>query len=225
MADEKSLKTLLCILKHRIDGNYTTLHAESDFIFNQYFDKKIIKLSEFEKFVDCGGFIGDTTEMFINHVTNFSKIYFYEPQSDNFNKASTYLSSWEKDVFDKIILRNVGVGKENALLKIKANGANSTISSEKGCEIEVVSLDNDIKEPISFIKMDIEGSELDALNGAKRHIIDEKPKLAICVYHKPNDLWEISELILEMNPSYKLYLRQYKLDDGNNPYESVLYAI
>ena len=86
-------------------------------------------------------------------------------------------------------------------------------------------LDDDINEPVTFIKMDIEGFELDALMGSKHHIIMEKPKLAICVYHKPDDLWQIPEYILQLNPSYKLYLRQYKAGDGNNAWESVLYAV
>ena len=121
--------------------------------------------------------------------------------------------------------RNAGVGKENLSLKIASGGAGSHISNAGDQDGQIVSLDDDVKEPISFIKMDIEGFELDALEGAKNHIITEKPKLAICVYHKPDDLWQIPEYILNLNPSYKLYLRQYKYGDGNNPWESVLYAV
>ncbi|MBO5118814.1 hypothetical protein J6B78_02715, partial [Methanocorpusculum sp.] len=64
-----------------------------------------------------------------------------------------------------------------------------------------------------------------ALKGARNHILAEKPKLAICVYHKPDDLWEIPEYILSLNPKYKLYLRQYMFGNGENPWETVLYAV
>ena len=74
---------------------------------------------------------------------------------------------------------------------------------------------------ITFIKMDIEGSEIPALRGAKEIIETQKPKLAICVYHKPEDIWEIPELILDYVPEYRLYLRHYSITYT----ETVLYAI
>ena len=225
LGDEKSRQTLMCILRYRVTGDFNLLHAESDFIFNQYFDKSIMKFTDHEVFVDCGGFVGDTTEMFISRLRNFSRIYTYEPENENYQKAIQYLSTWEYDVYDKINLRNAGVGKRSEILKILSGGAGSHVSETGDQEVHIVSLDEDIREPISFIKMDIEGFELDALEGAKNHIILEKPKLAICVYHKPDDLWKIPEYILQLDHSYRLYLRQYKYGDGQNPWESVLYAV
>ena len=74
---------------------------------------------------------------------------------------------------------------------------------------------------VTFLKMDIEGSELAALRGAERIIREQRPKLAICVYHKPEDLWEIPSLLLSYHPDYKLYLRHYSINET----ETVLYAI
>jgi hypothetical protein len=68
--------------------------------------------------------------------------------------------------------------------------------------------------------MDIEGAELNALKGARRIIEEQTPKLAICVYHKPKDIWEIPQLILDICPRYKFYLRHYSF----SPTETVLYA-
>jgi len=76
-------------------------------------------------------------------------------------------------------------------------------------------------EKATFIKMDIEGSELEALKGAQNQIKVNKPKLAICVYHKETDLITIPQFILSLNPDYKLYLRHY----GNFSTELVLYAL
>lgn len=77
------------------------------------------------------------------------------------------------------------------------------------------------EERVTFIKMDIEGTELELLKGAGRIIREQKPKLAICVYHKKEDIFDIPEYILNLNPKYKLYLRHYTLGE----WDTVLYAI
>ena len=69
--------------------------------------------------------------------------------------------------------------------------------------------------------MDIEGSELAALRGARQCILENKPKLAVCLYHKPQDMWEIPLMIKEMLPEYKIYIRHHT--DLLN--ETVCYAV
>ena len=90
-------------------------------------------------------------------------------------------------------------------------------------KIEVDRLEDMISEdePITFIKMDLEGAEYEALIGAKKIIKKWKPKLAISLYHKPEDVWELPSLILDMNPSYSLYLSHYSIATA----ETVLYAL
>lgn len=91
-----------------------------------------------------------------------------------------------------------------------------------GISIPVTTVDNELKsEKVTFIKMDIEGAELESLKGCKRTILNNKPKLAICVYHKPEDIWEIPSIILEYFSEYKLYLRHYSFAGS----ETVLYAL
>ena len=74
---------------------------------------------------------------------------------------------------------------------------------------------------VDFIKMDIEGAELSALMGAKNTIKKFKPNLAICVYHKKDDLIEIPKYIKSINPGYDLYFNYYT-DIG---WEAVIYAV
>ena len=76
-------------------------------------------------------------------------------------------------------------------------------------------------DKVSFIKMDIEGAELKALEGAKETISKYKPRLAICIYHKYEDIYEIGDYILTLNPNYKLYIRHYT----TCMWETVLYAV
>lgn len=86
----------------------------------------------------------------------------------------------------------------------------------------MVDLDSVVKgEEVSFIKMDIEGAEEKALSGAKRIITEQKPKLAICVYHKTEDIIELPALVLSMRPDYKLAFRHYS---ANSASETVVYA-
>ena len=71
----------------------------------------------------------------------------------------------------------------------------------------MVTLDEDIKEKITTLKMDIEGFEQKAILGATNHIKNDKPKLLLSVYHNNEDLWKIPRMIEEICPGYKFYLR------------------
>lgn len=82
-------------------------------------------------------------------------------------------------------------------------------------------MDNLISEKVTFIKMDIEGAEYNALLGCKKIIREQKPKLAICIYHKPEDIIEIPELILSINKEYQFYIRHYSTTWA----ETILYAL
>ena len=87
--------------------------------------------------------------------------------------------------------------------------------------IPVDSIDNVCSgDKVTFIKMDIEGSEMEALKGAENVIKRDKPRLAICIYHKPEDLYEIPFWVKETVPEYKLYIRHH----SNLQNETVLYA-
>jgi FkbM family methyltransferase len=88
----------------------------------------------------------------------------------------------------------------------------------EACAIDSVVPDG---EMVTFIKMDIEGAEFEALNGAQNTIKRCKPKLAICVYHKPDDYYKLAEYVLSLAPESKLYMRHYT----NCANETVLYCV
>lgn len=101
------------------------------------------------------------------------------------------------------------------------NGSSSSISDNGEQLAHIVSLDDVlITKDITMIKMDIEGAEIDALNGAKNTIQSLKPDLAICVYHKISDIWEIPLMLHKWVPEYKFYLRCH----AGSTMETVLYA-
>ena len=87
-------------------------------------------------------------------------------------------------------------------------------------EVEVRALDEVVDGKVTFIKMDIEGAELQALFGAEKTIKKYKPKLAICIYHRLEDILEIPAYIHSIVPEYKFYIRHYSFSTS----ETVLYA-
>ncbi len=98
------------------------------------------------------------------------------------------------------------------------------VSESGSVEIETVTIDEiaDPADPVTFIKLDVEGSELNALRGGAKTIRASLPRLAICVYHKRDDIVTIPDYILSLSPDYKLYLRHHSWFTYN---ETVLYAI
>ena len=96
------------------------------------------------------------------------------------------------------------------------------ISSEGDFRIQADSIDNIIGDrKITFIKLDIEGAELNAIKGAERAIKHWRPKMAVCIYHTDHDMIEIAEYIKENYPFYKIYIRHYSWFYA----DTVLYAI
>lgn len=185
----------------------------------QYFDLPYLKPSDSEFFVDVGCFDGSTVRSFIKWAQGtYQEILSFEPDTKCFNVCKEALADVKGLNLDKR-----GLWNEKCELAFSAAGDSTSKIVESGGEkIDTVCLDEVVeKKRVSFIKMDIEGAEKQALLGAADTIRKYRPKLAICIYHKPQDIWEIPELILEMNPDYHLYIRHYSLREA----ETVLYAV
>ena len=184
----------------------------------QYFDLPQLDLRN-EYFVDVGALDGETTKYFLDRFEN-DRAYVLEPNPRQFEVTKERLRDESRaELFP------YGAYERNGWLSFdtRAGDAGSAGISEQGdTRIEVRKLDDLLGDrPVTFLKMDIEGSELAALRGAERIIREQRPKLAICVYHKPEDIWEIPGFLLNCCPDYKLYLRHYSVSYT----ETVLYAI
>jgi FkbM family methyltransferase len=180
--------------------------TETPFEMPQYF-LPCLGLSQSEIVADCGFYTGDTAEEYIKYVGDFKKYYGFEPSEQNLAKVSPEIAS-----DPRIEITKAGVHSYDTVLHFNQYEA-ATASASNFCEsgnesLPVISLDSffEGKEKPTFIKMDIEGSEIAALLGAKIIIHEHKPKLAICVYHKPEDIIEIPKLIHELCPEYKMEL-------------------
>ena len=112
--------------------------------------------------------------------------------------------------YKNIYFSNFGLSNKKEDLFFDENaGSSSSISITGSIKISTSTLDEEIKEKISVIKMDIEGWELNALKGSENHIINDKPKMAITVYHNAKDFIDIPNFVLSLNSNYSLYLRHY----------------
>ena len=220
--DIESIESFLSVLKFRalcFVGSQPLLANYQQYICPAFNWKEDI-------IVDGGAYTGDTIEFFINNIS-FAKIYAFEPDEINFEVLRHKFSSNKKVVpVNCALWSNCGELDFVSLL-----GSGSHI--EKGLpeslgskvKLKAVSLDSfflngNIDVP-TFIKLDVEGAEREALLGAEKIIKNFKPKLAVCVYHLSDDLWAIPLLVKDLNPSYKFFFGHH----SSCLFESVLYAL
>lgn len=170
----------------------------------QYFEPFLNLKEKNESFIDVGGFDGYTSYEFIKHCPFYNEIIFFEPEDKNLNIAREKL----KD-FPNIVFYKSGLSNKKQTLKFDISGSSSKISKNGTIEIQVEKLDDVINKPVTFIKMDIEGYEKEAIEGSYNVIKNYHPKLAIAVYHKMEDIWAVPELILNIRNDYDIYLRHY----------------
>lgn len=188
----------------------------------QYFNMGLLNYEDTgEVFVDAGCCDMGTSLKLSKHC-KIKSIYAFEPDPSNYNLCKKVAESEFDDNVVKIFHK--GTWSSSTVLKFDASADGASHVSEEGdSSIEVMSIDEAVngKERVTFIKMDVEGAELESLKGAKETIIKDKPKLAICIYHKPDDLIEIPCFVKELVPEYKLYIRHH----SNGAGETVLYAV
>ena len=183
-------------------------------------------------FVDCGAYVGDTLEKFINNGEGgFNKIFAFEPDYDLFRTLQVRTERLRKEwnlSEDRLVLVNAGVGEENCELsfhKDTTTGLNGTFQNLDGNEsennLQIFSLDSYFSEQsVSFIKADIEGYEYPMLLGAEKVIKRDNPRIALSIYHNAVDMFRLALKIKEIDSHYKFAVRQHQYI----PQDTVLYA-
>ena len=216
LSDEKSKSDYLDILRFKLSGDVKYLiktHSEKMKLYDE-----VLPLSDNETIMDLGAYDGDTVREFLT-VTNgkYNKIFALEPDEKNFRKLER-----KTEGLENLIRLNIGAwDKKETLYFAKKSGRNSRLE-DGGVPVEFDSVDNIADCEITFIKMDIEGAELKALEGAKNTVRKYKPKLYICAYHRNEDMFALSFKIKELYDGYKIYFRQHPYIPA---WESNFYAI
>ena len=194
LEDEKSRYLFEKILFFRAIGQYDIL-PDPDLV-GQYFPRDLPPWESPLRLVDCGACIGDTIEEARKAGIKLESVFAFEPDQDNFARLTEELSKIGTEI-QACLAWPCGVSIKTSQLQFDGGkGAGSSISKEGSQIIQCVSLDKAlIKFEPNLIKMDIEGSECDAILGAQAIIENYRPGLAICLYHRPQHLWEIPLLV------------------------------
>lgn len=228
LQDEESRRIFARIVEKRKTGEADY----SDILSNTgYFPCDIFAMTNNEVFVDCGAYNGDTISEFIDTVDDFERIISYEADPYNYEsitKSMIYGLNTDKiDVYnlavsdhEKELVFNCGIGPSSFARDLDDTSF-APDDQTASIKVRAVQLDNHLASiKPTMIKMDIEGAEMDALHGAEIIIKEFKPKLAICLYHRMDDILDIPEFIHELVPEYKLYIRH----QSAMYFDTVLYA-
>lgn len=207
--DELSKRLLIDYINGRLSGNMSCLRDyQNTSLYDYSLELLFQKKSEKGIILDCGAFDGISAVQVRDYLGDYNKIIAFECDEANYRKLLQNVSN-----FENIISVKKGVWNHTEILTIVGEGQEARIRediSNNICRtVEMVALDDYVEEPVSAILMDIEGSEYNALQGAKRLIESFQPVLAVRMYHKMEDFIQIQPLIDSFNVTrrYRYYLR------------------
>ena len=221
-SDAESQREYVAQIAWRLHGDFDALGPP--LCGQQYFPAGLFRLTADEFFVDAGAYDGDTLrQFFAQQGTDFRGALALEPDPDNFRRLTAFRSTLTDSLQNKIEAQPLAIGNRSCILRFAAgDGTSSAVSAGGSVEVACVRLDDLLldRRP-TYIKMDIEGAEPDAIDGCQRVLREDCPVLAACVYHAQHHLWTIPELIHRLAPSYRLFLRPHMFEC----WETVCYAV
>lgn len=204
LQDDESRQALSNIINFRLSHNLDYMRGYTDAQHRQYFEDFLALKSEGEIFVDVGCFDGYTSNYFIKQCPDYAAVHIFEPEPQNMIVVKEKLAG-----YPRVHFHPHGLSNQSQILRFNSQGSSSRISELGDMEIKVERLDDVLHEPFTFLKMDIEGAEMSAIEGAQRAITEHHPRLAVSVYHRFDDLWQIPERILSYRDDYEIFLRHY----------------
>ncbi|MBP9989682.1 MAG: FkbM family methyltransferase [Ruminococcus sp.] len=201
LSDDFSRKSFIDVLNFKVSGKPEYLFScekRKEEVYTEY-----LHLNDEEIFMDLGAYDGDTVREFLKATKNkYKKIIAVEADEKNYSK----LLKNTQEISDISTLNIAAWDKKETLHFEKKKGRNSKLSSCGKIEVQADSVDNILNgEKITVLKMDIEGSEEKALNGAQKTISVFKPKLYVCAYHRNSDMFRLPIIINKLCPDYKFY--------------------
>ncbi|WP_109095185.1 FkbM family methyltransferase [Azospirillum sp. TSH64] len=228
LSDQKSIELMGKLIRHRKEMYEGPLLNLPDQL-THYFPKSIDIFRGIKRlrFADCGAFNGITaknalklSKVPVDYVASF------EPSPTSFLRLlQTFKDLKHLYPQTKFFAYSCGVWSGNEFLRLANEGVESAAIVGKksdGSDIAVVSLDAILStEPPNFIKLDVEGAESEALQGARFLISEYQPTLAISAYHKGDDLWKLPMLVKSLYSDYQIYIRHHHW----SPLETVLYCV
>lgn len=199
---------------------YVLNSFEKENIKDIYFLQQCVNYSVVKEksFVDIGCYDGKDSIKYLKWSgRNDVPIFAFEPDKNNYKLCKEAL-----DAYSNIQLFNVGLSDIEEEVGIMGEGEMSYLGADVDEKIRTCVLDSMLQsQRIGYIKMDVEGYEKKVLRGARNIIASQHPTLAVSIYHKRADIWEIPKQLLEFNENYHFYMRHYSITNG----DTVLYAL
>ncbi|PKO89323.1 MAG: hypothetical protein CVU18_04400 [Betaproteobacteria bacterium HGW-Betaproteobacteria-12] len=207
-------------------ATYNWMLGIHDFYYDQYQHGQF-RVHPGDVIIDAGAFVGDTPILFDRVTDGDCTIHAFEVLDENISLFKFNLEL--NNIKSNVIINRVALGATSgthAYVKAHAlQGATSIFGDSSGEAIEVITIDDYVDSQaiskVNLIKMDIEGAERLALQGALKTIKRFRPRLAICVYHLWDDVFEIPKLIAATGVEYKFAFKWVQLLNG---WEAVLLA-
>ncbi len=195
------------IVDFRLTGDTATMESFSYDPVNQYFEPFLELQDTGETFIDVGSFDGATSLEFARRAPGFREILAFEPDPDNYRTVCARLAQFAPN---RVRTFNQGLSDATRTVAFEpGGGSTSRIHTTATGSAEVVALDALGLQSATFIKMDIEGAEEAAIRGAIDTIARLRPRLAISVYHKADDLWRIPATVDLAGVPFELRIRHY----------------
>ncbi|MEN9554318.1 MAG: hypothetical protein RLZZ232_604 [Planctomycetota bacterium] len=204
LSDARSKQEFQALRDFRLSGDSELLSGFSDRQHEQYFEEFLDLRTDGECFADVGSFDGATTVDFIRRCPGFARAWVFEPDPAGFSTVSRRFSSEPR-----ISCYPCAASDKSGVETFSSSGSTSACVEGGEICVETRALDEFDLKDLSFLKMDIEGAESRAIQGARQSILRWHPRMAICVYHHPGDIWRIPQQVLQIRSDYRLHLRHY----------------
>ena len=220
LGDQQSRDLVDQIVRYRISGFVEDIPTPER-LDDQYLPSELPTPPNSLSMLELGSYKGEDLKRFISRSKEIKFAFCLEPDFENYHEL--VLQVKELNVSNVFPLP-IGAWEVTSQLKFASNGqTGAQINEFAENSILVMKLDDLVGSSlINYIKMDIEGAEIQAIEGLKKTIYTQTPHLAISVYHKPADLWEIPFKINQITPNaYSFFLRVY----GHQTFDTVLYCV
>lgn len=220
LADDESRRLFADILRLRFYA--TPLPRLSDY---PIYAHPLVHAEHGDVVIDGGAATGDTMALFLEQSRRGARIHCFEPTPETYR---TLAGNAERQAPAEIHHLNMALSNRTGKAHLQeAFGMTfgNRIGGDGGRTVETITLDDYAEraglDRVDLIKLDVEGSEMAALQGAEKTVRKFGPKLQICLYHKYQDIWELPLHIKKLLPEYRLYLEHH----SPTHLDTVLYCV
>lgn len=199
LADQHSKETYASLVRGRVasDSGFYSVAPYAEYAH------PVVRATPGDVVIDAGAYDGDSARRYAWQLRGRGKIVALEPDAKNFARLA-------RSRIPGLVALNLGVWSERTKLSFSTDLASSRITEDGAEQVEVCSIDEIVAQycaaRVDVIKLDVEGAEHQALDGAERTISRFRPKLQVSIYHRPADLFELPLRLMRALPDYRWYL-------------------